>query len=58
VNLVYEKDFAFFEVGKYGGKVAGSLDCGAGRDTNRHLHLIGDDVADSRLTEAGWAVKE
>ena len=53
VDLVDEQDVARFEVGENRGEVAGALDGGPARGTDAHAELVGDDLRQRRLAQAG-----
>jgi len=58
VDLVDEEDLSALEVGQDGGQVARPLEDGTGGRTDRDLELVGDDVRERRLAEAGRPVKQ
>src|SRR3990172_7918924 len=58
VDLVDEKNVPRLERGEDRGDVAFSLHRGAGSGADPHPHLVGDDVRQGRLSQAGRAGKE
>ncbi len=58
VNLVDEEHIVLFERGEYAGKVAGLVEHGARRDFYAHAELVGHNLRQSSLAEAGRAVQQ
>ena len=56
--LVDEQDVALFEIGEYGGEVAGLLDGGTRGRSDIHAHLVSDDGGEGSLAETGRAVEQ
>ena len=58
MHLVDKEDVPSTQVGENGGEVTGALNGRPRGDLDAHPHLDCDDVGQSRLAQAGWAIKQ
>jgi len=58
VNLVDEQHVSFTQMGQDGGQVAGALDRRPCGDANVDVHLVGDDVGEGGLPQAGRSIQQ
>ena len=58
MNLVDEEHLVLLEIRQQRGEVARPLEDGAGRRPDLHLQLLGHDVGERGLAEAGRAVQQ
>ena len=58
VDLIHEQDVVFCQIGKQGRQIAGLFDGRAGGDADVDPHLVGNDVGEGGLTQAGRAVEQ
>jgi len=58
VNFVDKQHVAFLQVGKQCRQIAGLFNDGTGRRFNIAAHLVGDDVGERGLADAGRAVQQ
>ena len=58
VDLIDEEHVAFLERGEQAGQVAGLVEDGTGSDLHVDAHLVGDDMGEGRLAQAGRAMEK
>ena len=58
MDLIHEQDIVFRQIGEQGRQIAGLFDGRAGGDADVDPHLVGNDVGEGGLTQAGRAVEQ
>jgi len=58
VDLIDEQHVILFQVGQDSGQIAGPFDCRPGGDADVDAKLVGDDMRQGSLAQAGRAVQQ